>query len=426
MGATYLIGRRDKLMSVSMVTRWWEERSALQRFDLYTRGTLYSMLAAEPLVALFIASSSEDLASPAAVAAFAVVVAGHAAIGAVVLRAGMEWYLGRGPWPYRWTVALLLVTACAVAAAVVAFGWDGPPEPGVITGGVTAQLAILMVLGFTVGALAPRLDSRRLVVLAVGIAAGLAAAGFLSGWPRPSAIAAGISALFAYLGGWSAFRASVWMLGVVFELDRSRQVQADLAVAEERLRFARDLHDILGRNLSVIAVKSELAAALARRGRDEAGEEMMAVRDIAQESLREVRDVVRGYREVDLTTELAGARSVLRSAGVATRVVGEVSPLSAEVQAVLGWVAREGTTNVLRHSSASTCVITVGRSDGSVTLTMENDGVRAASDGRGSGPGSGLSGLAERLGDLGGSLSADRLDGDRFLLSARVPSGVMP
>ncbi|WP_246401611.1 sensor histidine kinase [Jiangella mangrovi] len=401
-----------------MVSRWWEERSALQRFDLYTRGTLYSMVVAEPLAALFIASAGTGGPSAPAVLTFVAVSAVHAGVAFMVLRAGIEWYLGRGVWPYRWTAGLLVATVAVMGTAVAVFGWDAPAEPGVSDGVVTA-FAFILVLGFTVGALTTRLAGPQLMVLALVISAAVVVAGMLSDWPQQSAFGTGFAAFFGYLGGWSAFRASVWMLGIVFELDRSRQVQADLAVAEERLRFARDLHDILGRNLSVIAVKSELAAALARRGRDESAEEMMAVRDIAQESLREVREVVRGYREVDLTTELAGARSVLRSAGVSTRVIGEVGGLPGDVQAVLGWVAREGTTNVLRHSSATTCVITVARDDGCVTLTMENDGVRGGSGASG---GSGLSGLAERLGELGGSLAADRLDGDRFRLAARVPS----
>ncbi len=414
-------------MSVSMVTRWWDERSALQRFDLYTRGTLYSMLAAEPIVALLIASAGTSGPSAPAVLTFVAATAVHAGVAYLVLRSGLEWYLGRGPWPRRLTAVLLVATVATVVVAVAVFGWDAPAEPGTITGGVVTGYAVLLIVGVAVGAVTPWLTTARLLPVALVVGPSVGAAGLASGWPTQTAIGVGISGVFAYLGGLSAFRASVWMLGIMWELDRSRQVQADLAVAEERLRFARDLHDILGRNLSVIAVKSELAAALARRGRDDAGEEMMAVRDIAQESLREVRDVVRGYREVDLTTELAGARSVLRSAGVATRVIGEVDALPPDVQAVLGWVAREGTTNVLRHSSASSCVITVARSDGSVTLTMENDGAPApAGPGGPGGPGSGLSGLAERLGELGGSLSADRLDGDRFRLSARVPTGVAP
>ncbi|PZF79676.1 sensor histidine kinase [Jiangella anatolica] len=403
---------------MSTVSRWWEERSAPQRFDLYTRGTVYSMLAAEPFVALLLASAGTGGPSAPAVLTFVAATAVHAGVAYLVLRAGLEWHLGRGAWPRRWTAVLVAATVVTVAVALAVFGAEAPAEPGEITGGVVSAYAVLLVVGIAVGALTPRLASPQLLVVALVVGTAVAGIGLASGWPTPTAIGVGFSGVFAYLGGLTAFRASVWMLGIVWELDRSRQVQADLAVAEERLRFARDLHDILGRNLSVIAVKSELAAALARRGRDEADEEMMAVRDIAQESLREVRDVVRGYREVDLTTELAGARSVLRSAGVSTRVVGEVGGLPADVQAVLGWVAREGTTNVLRHSTASTCVITVAGSGATVTLTMENDGVRAPVDGAGSG----LSGLAERLGELGGSLTADRLAGGRFRLTARVPS----
>ena len=92
------------------------------------------------------------------------------------------------------------------------------------------------------------------------------------------------------------------------ELDRSRTAHARLSVAEERLRFARDLHDVLGRNLSLIAVQSELAAELARRGDQDAAGQMLQVRQVAHESLREMRAVVSGYRTADLGTELAGAQ----------------------------------------------------------------------------------------------------------------------
>ena len=100
-------------------------------------------------------------------------------------------------------------------------------------------------------------------------------------------------------------------------------MQLQLAVAEERLRFARDLHDVMGRNLSAIAVKGQLAGELVRRGRPEAADGVADISRIAEESLREVRGVVGGYRTVDLAGELAGARSVLRAAGVACTVSGE-------------------------------------------------------------------------------------------------------
>lgn len=111
-------------------------------------------------------------------------------------------------------------------------------------------------------------------------------------------------------GGFLAFTSvfSVWLLDAVYRLDEARDTRARLAVAEERLRFGRDLHDVMGRNLAVIALKSELAVQLARRGRPDAVEQMIEVQRIAQESQREVRAVVRGYREADLGVELAGAQ----------------------------------------------------------------------------------------------------------------------
>ncbi|WP_413454317.1 histidine kinase [Georgenia phoenicis] len=180
------------------------------------------------------------------------------------------------------------------------------------------------------------------------------------------------------------------------------------------------MHDVLGRALSAIALKSELGAELSRRGQGErAAEQMLEVRELANDSLREVRAVVAGYRQADLATEVAGARSVLRSAGVRTRVIGEDTTLPPQVQSALAWVVREGATNVVRHSSADTCTIDVAvvEEDGErlAQLTIVNDGV--------SGPpstGSGLVGLSERLADLGGTVTTEA-SGATFTLRARVP-----
>jgi two-component system sensor histidine kinase DesK len=208
------------------------------------------------------------------------------------------------------------------------------------------------------------------------------------------------------------------MLEVMWELDRSRQVQARLAVAEERLRFARDLHDTLGRNLSVVALKSELAVQLARRRDTGAVAEMEEVREVAERSLKEVREVVRGYRAIDLDTELAGSQSVLRAAGVQCEVTGRGADLPPSVQAALAWVVREGTTNVLRHSEATRCVIAVRPAAGNVTLTMENDGVGSR---RRTSGGTGLVGLSERLREAGGTLHGKDLAEGRYRLTAEVP-----
>ncbi|MCC5032588.1 histidine kinase [Streptomyces sp. WAC 00631] len=231
----------------------------------------------------------------------------------------------------------------------------------------------------------------------------------------------------------------------MYELEESRTVQARLAVAEERLRFARDMHDVMGRNLAVVALKSELAAQLSRRGSAAAVDQMVEVQRIAQESQREVREVVRGYREADLHTELVGAGAVLRSAGIDCRIddrhPGGLSPAA---RSALGWVVREGTTNVLRHAEARHCAIRVrpGRApDGGRTtvLVMENDGVpdggpggpprpdgghTDTSAGADGGAGSGLAGLRQRLAEAGGTVTAGPLAGCGFRLTAEVPDGV--
>ena len=220
-------------------------------------------------------------------------------------------------------------------------------------------------------------------------------------------------------------RSSASTLRIMSELDRSRTAHARLSVAEERLRFARDLHDVLGRNLSLIAVQSELAAELARRGDQDAAGQMLQVRQVAHESLREMRAVVSGYRTADLGTELAGAQEVLRSAGMSCRVTGDAAGLPADVQAALGWVVREGTTNIIRHSDATACTIELGILDSpgaprAVTLRMDNDRVHTPDAGSG---GSGLAGLGERLAGLGGSITTGHPRNGHFRLEASLPAG---
>jgi two-component system, NarL family, sensor histidine kinase DesK len=136
-----------------------------------------------------------------------------------------------------------------------------------------------------------------------------------------------------------------------------------------------------------------------------------------------VRGVVSGLRSADLAAELTGARSVLRSAGIDTRVIGEDARLPDDVQRALAWVVREAVTNVVRHAHARRCTIDLdvtaptGVGLGRATLTITNDGVGAVARGA---PGSGLLGLTERLGEVGGELTT-AADADRFTLRATVP-----
>ena len=210
------------------------------------------------------------------------------------------------------------------------------------------------------------------------------------------------------------------MLRTTQELDRLRHSSAKLAVAEERLRFARDLHDVMGRTLSAVALKAELGAAQADRGRPEAAGTMREVQAIATEALDEVRGLVRGYRETDLAGELAGARSLLESAGITVTTVIDAGSLPPAVTRCLAWVVREGATNILRHATATTVELSLTRDPDGVTLTLANDGVQAGEPAAGSG----LAGLSERLDEVGGRLSSGERDG-RWLLTAQVDAAAL-
>ena len=209
------------------------------------------------------------------------------------------------------------------------------------------------------------------------------------------------------------------------ELQEARDELARNAVAEERLRFARDLHDLLGHSLSLIALKSELARRLAEVDPARAAEEMADVEAAARRALAEVREAVSGYRQVSLGQALAEARAALSGAGVAVRLPGRLPTVPGAADAALGWVVREAATNVLRHSSARTVTVEVAPDGGDVVLTVTDDGTPAAAPVTvlGGTPGSGLAGLRERVGALGGELTAGPLAGG-YRVRARVPAGV--
>ncbi|QCX77598.1 Sensor histidine kinase DesK [Streptomyces sp. YIM 121038] len=326
------------------------------------------------------------------------------------LRRALDHYLGRAPYPARDLAVsrTLMVVMLVLALALQAVG-------GIQGGMISFALAFLVVPHFEALAFAlPLRDfAGRFALVEATTVGGFAAIGMHDVRLFMIAVLVAFGAGVALL----STRCGAWTLSVMWEADRAREVEARLAVAEERLRFGRDLHDVMGRNLAVIALKSELAAQLARRGRPEAVDQMVEVQRIAQQSQREIREVVRGYREVELGVELAGAQGVLEAAGIPCRVTGEPAGLPAAVQSALGWVVREGTTNVLRHGDAQHCAITVSVAEGQTTLTIENDGVP---EGRAATGGTGLPGLRERLAAVGGTLE-HCADGGLFRLTARVP-----
>jgi two-component system sensor histidine kinase DesK len=208
------------------------------------------------------------------------------------------------------------------------------------------------------------------------------------------------------------------------ELRRGRDAAARLAVSEERLRIARDLHDLLGHQLAVIVLKSELAARLAeadgRAGRVAA--EVREIESLARAALQGVRDAVAAYHRPRLQAELAGLRLALESAGARVTVVDESPPLSPPAEAVPAWAVREAATNILRHSRAGAVDVRIARRDGGrVALEVVDDGPAL----RPPAPqveGHGLEGLRERARSVGGSVEAGPTAGGGFRLAVAVPA----
>ncbi|GAA0442669.1 histidine kinase [Actinoplanes capillaceus] len=212
----------------------------------------------------------------------------------------------------------------------------------------------------------------------------------------------------------------IWILDLGEQAHASKDAEARLAVTEERLRFARDLHDLVGHSLSVIAVKSELAGKLTTIDAARAAQEMAVVRGLAQDSLRQIREAVRGYRVLDLASELDSVRAILEADGVRCEIDLPPGAVDPETAAPFAWVVRESATNILRHSSATWCRVSLRAADGSAVLEVVNDGAATGSDPAGTG----LAGLGERLAAIGGSLTAQPTGDGRFLVRATAPTGV--
>jgi two-component system, NarL family, sensor histidine kinase DesK len=207
---------------------------------------------------------------------------------------------------------------------------------------------------------------------------------------------------------------------LVTELHDARTELAHMAVAQERLRFARDLHDLLGYSLSAITLKSELTHRLVTKNPYKAQEELSEILDISRKALSDVRSVASGYRELSLDDESESARSVLVAADVDVRMNLDYGDLPAPVRTVLATVLREGVTNVLRHSKAEQCEITVRQADNRVTIDIVNDGVQAPTERQPRG-GSGLHNLKARVAALQGKLNAGIDHDGRYRLHAAVP-----
>jgi two-component system sensor histidine kinase DesK len=200
------------------------------------------------------------------------------------------------------------------------------------------------------------------------------------------------------------------------ELHATRAELADLAVAGERARLGRELHDLLGRTLSLIAVKAELASRLSAKGDRSADAELADVQRLARQAVRDVREAVAGGHAPSIDVELAAAEAALRSVGIEVSVNNTAANIDPAHESTIAWALREAVTNVVKHSGAHTCGIALEADAGCTTLRVDDDGHGPVGDGTGSG----LEGLADRIRALGGALEVGPREGRGFSLRVRL------
>ncbi|MGE7386847.1 sensor histidine kinase [Streptomyces sp. NPDC004126] len=215
--------------------------------------------------------------------------------------------------------------------------------------------------------------------------------------------------------------------GLVREVQMAREELVRLAVTQERLRFARDLHDLLGFSLSTITLKCELAHRLMRVQPERAEMELTEIVQTARQALTDVRSVASSYVHMTLNREVVSAASLLRAVGIRTDIRVTRAPLHASVDTVLATVLREGVTNLLRHSKAQHCVVTADTGEDTVRFCIANDGlsekdsVHCDTDRTGVPGGVGLRSLTIRAEALGGRLSWRVRPDGWFELVAELP-----
>ena len=302
--------------------------------------------------------------------------------------------------------------ACLAAQAVLVFA--PPPVFQDAWMGVSGYLA-----GSTLLVLGPRAGWAAFAATAASVAA-------VHAWfnPLPASAPAGplfmtiqvvVTGLIIY--GLTRFRK------MVVDLHEARTELAEAAVVRERLRFARDLHDLLGYSLSALTLKAELAHRLLPVRPGQARDELSELLDTGRQALSDVRAVAHGYQDLSLEEECTSVRSVLTTAGVNVRMEVDHGELPTQVGTVVATVLRESATNLLRHSKAENCEITIREEDGRIRAAFANDGVRPEPS-RGSGArcaSGGLDNLADRAAALGGTLASGIGSDGRFHVTVDLP-----
>jgi two-component system sensor histidine kinase DesK len=374
---------------MTRLARWgafgWGERSQVERVRLYTVGSLHVVFWFTLLMMAIAAMG--PVTDPVQQSLMGVCTLALGGAGWWGLREAVQLHPDRQPLPWRPLTTLLVMVAVAEGLVFLV------PEKAQFG----SSLVVVAVLVWGAGGFRERRLQWFLYVACPALVL------LPTGKPVYAAVALAVGLFFLF-----TVQSSLWLLRVVTELEGSRTTQAALAVAEERLRFSRDIHDVMGRQLSTIAVQAELAATLAERGDGRASQHILQVRETAHEALREARELARGYRPLDLHAELDGAVSLLKAAGISA--TADLAGLPEVWHEPVARVVREAVTNVLRHSTASR--VEIAYADGLVVIT--NDGAAHAARERVSG-GTGLVGLTEQLAPSGVRLTT-RHEGDEFVL----------
>ena len=312
--------------------------------------------------------------------------------------------------PRAWSVVVAALTGPAALAA--SLGTDQPsPLIGLLWVCVAIAVCFAAPERMTVAALA--VVTVLAMVASLPLLSGVGTADLMSLLQRDlthAGLAVGLPVVIAGLAASSARR----VLSANESLRRARQQLAVAAVQEERTRFARDLHDLLGHSLTVLVAKVRLARRLPA---PDADRELADVERLAVGALDEVRQAVEGYRAPTLDSQIAGARAALGAAGIRFEVSGSANPVTAGAEGALAISVREAVTNVVRHSGASQCWLTIGRDGASAWVEVRDDGHMAKN-----GPASGLAGLRERLAGLGGTVDWGAGPDGGFRVHASVPA----
>jgi two-component system sensor histidine kinase DesK len=355
------------------------------------------------------------------------------AVGLLIFLAGPVLAVAQG----RPAIPQELVVFGGLAVFVSIYLWTIPPDLAGRAVGRAAQATVLLgLLGVMIalaysetdwtalfiatGAAAGRITPSRTALAAIVVIASLAALVRLAADAEP--FGAIESAFQVTLTGLVVLAFSK-LERTARELGLAQAEVARLAAADERARIARDVHDLLGHSLSVIALKAELAGRLLERDPHRASAELHDVEGVARGALRDIREAVAGYRRITLDAELAGARVALSAAGMDVDVHPPTMIVDESTDGLLGWIVREGVTNVVRHSGGAHCTISITTVEPDVRLEIVDDG--AAREPGGSGAvgrsGSGLAGIRERVEAVGGRMEAGSLRGRGFRLAAYVP-----